>query len=176
MPKGQTGSCLDFCIAPVILSSTLSLPCPHHSHAGRYCPGSVRILPKYHSSRVALKYLVLNLLIHDSSTSESVHCFYDEYYSPLCPSHAHIILCYPYPACYSRIYQGLRFSHQIFCMPTSSSCCDIFDQVVYAYAIAENRSQPHKLSLSSLISNPSHTTLEIAMTKAVAISASAVVK
>ena len=123
-------------------------------------------------------------------------------------------------ACYSRIYQGLSFSHQLFCMPTSSSCCDIFDQVVYAYyqrtylrawlqaphfspphqpwpwaafrtaplnqslrrsaatwsrsAIGENRSKPHKRSLSLLISN--NITLESAIAMATASSASSFVK
>ena len=46
------------------------------------------------------------------------------------PTSSCAILDLALSACYSRIYQGLSFSHQIFCMATSSSCCDIFGQVV----------------------------------------------
>ena len=51
----------------------------------------------------------------------------------LMPTSSCAILDLALSACYLRIYQGLSFAHQLLRMPTSSSCSDIFDQVVYAY-------------------------------------------
>ena len=91
----------------------------------------------------------------DSSTSRSLHRSYYDSHLPLC------LTCTHHPVTsLTRLYPHVRReSLESLAMPTTTLCCGIFDQVLYANyprfcpEIGQNRSKPHILFLSSLISN-----------------------